>query len=263
MVKIATLLMLGVALSGCYNSFEAVDGGAGESAEIPYNITLERLHELTSSQEYFDVTDEVVICGTVTANDVGGNFYLSFVIEQDGYAVEVLEGLNYTYVRYPEGSTIGVDLCGLRLSRSYGVLQVGVAAATGSYYDIDYLGHEVVVDQHITNAGMGEVVTPLSITLEMLYDDSAYEAMCGRLVEVVGVRFQVEEYDLGDRDWGGSRIFVDEEGRELGCYTSEYAAYSGIEIEQGYATMRGILQAGTSGVPMVEMRSLEDYTLIE
>ncbi len=260
-VKHLTTITLCLLFVGCYNTFGNMSEG---DEQLPVaNMTIEELHALCAADEYFDVSQDVAIRGTVTANDEGGNFYLSFVIEQDGYAVEVLEGLNYTYVRYPVGSVVTISLNGLRLSRSYGVMQVGIATSSGSYYDLDYLGHEYIIDQHITNSGVGEQVTPLALTLEELYEGS-YESMCGRLVSISGVRFKSEDYEVDELVWSGSKCFVDSAERELGCYTSEYAYYSMVAIEEGYATMTGVLEYGTlssSSIPFISMRTQDDYQL--
>ncbi|MFR9556207.1 MAG: DUF5689 domain-containing protein [Rikenellaceae bacterium] len=253
-------LAVGLLFSSCINRFDSAPTEA-EAIDVEYNITLERLNQQVTSSGCYDVREELIVKGSVTATDESGNFYKLFVIEQDGYALEVLEGLTYSYVRHDEGYVMVVYLEGLRLSRSRGVLQLGVAASESSYYDLDYMEHEIVVDRHILNTGVVESVTPREITREELDSESLVEELCGSLVSIGGLRLVVDEESSDATLWGGTVEFVDVEGRTLGCYTSSYADFSMCEIPEGEVTLVGILQydysSGASS-PMIKLRREDD-----
>lgn len=252
-------------LSGCSNRFDAAST-EGVVTEMVSNITIESLHSLSASSSVLYINQDLLLCGTVTANDKGGNFYKSFVIEQDGYALEVLDGLTYTYLRFQEECMVYVDLNGLCVARgSRGVLQVGVEPSAGSYYDLDYLGHELLVNNHITNSGIMCAVTPREVTLEALYNDIGAELLsqlCGCLVSIEGLTYSPDEDETGIVTWSGDRVFVDDEGREVGSYCSSYSSFSGCEIPLGRGTLVGILQSSTESgesYPTIKMRRESDF----
>ncbi len=250
-------------LGGCLNQFESAPSEAA-LFDLEYNITLERLHSLLGDFDYYDVVNEVVVCGCVTATDESGNFYKTFVIEQSEYAIEILEGLTYSYVRHGEGYLVLVDLEGLRLTRSRGVLQAGLPASDGSYYDVDYMSHEVVADKHITNTGIIEPTTPRPTTLEELESDAVLERLAGALVTIEGLSLVVDEESTSSEAtlWEGTIEFVDEEERSLWCYTSYYSNFSKCEVPEGSVSLTGILQYDGSS-RMIKLRSEADCREME
>ncbi len=262
-----SILILSLFIVSCYDRFDDPAGEA-DRVDMTYNITLEMLHEVFSADGYVDVKDDMRIRGNVTAHDKGGNFYKTFVIEEDGYGVEILEGLTDSYVRHQLGAEIFVSLNGLRITRSRGVMQIGVATYQGSSYDIDYMGHEYFVDQHITNSGYENLITPRVVTLSELTGAEGadfVEKMCGSLVRIDGVVYSPDESG-DDGLWSGYRCFVDVSGEsevELWCYTSSYSNYSMCEIPTGEVSLIGIMQSdaisgSTVQRPILKMRDLDD-----
>ncbi len=265
-----------LSLVACYDDFDQVQG-EGEKLELTRNCTIENLHSIFAADGYLDVTSDIVIAGSVTANDEGGNFYKTFVIEESGYGVEILEGLTDSYSRHQIGAVIYVSLKGLRLARSRGVLQVGLATYQGSSYDIDYLGHEAIVDAHIVNSGYVSVVEPRVVGIDELTGAEGadfVEKMCGSLVTIEGVRYLPDEDDDSSAVelWGGYHCFVDvgydeessdDDPIELWCYVSDYSDFSLCEIPYEECSLTGIMQSGvvsgsTVSKPILKMRDLND-----
>ncbi|MFI3305631.1 MAG: DUF5689 domain-containing protein [Rikenellaceae bacterium] len=257
------LLLCVVANCACINRFDA-SSTEGELLDVAYDITIQRLHSYLPSSGYYDVKSDLVIQGNVTATDEGGNFYKSFVIEQGGYGVEVLEGMTYSYVRHEEGCLISLQLNGLRLSRSRGVLQVGVAASEGSYYDLDYMEHDYVVDAHILNTGRRSEIVPRAVTPAELADEGFVAEFAGSLVSVGGLSLLLDDDASGATLWGGTLEFVDDQGRTVECYTSDYADFSMCEVPEARVALCGILQCdyndGASS-PMIKLRRERDCTI--
>ncbi len=261
------LLLLCPLFVGCYDTFDDPSDG-DDILDLSYNITLEMLHKVLSADGYVDIKSDMRIRGNVTAHDKGGNFYKSFMIEEDGYGVEILEGLTDSYVRHQMGAEIFVSLEGLRVTRSRGVMQIGVATYQGSTYDIDYMGHEYLVDQHIANSGKVEQVTPRVVTLDELTGAEGadfVEKMCGSLVRVDGLTYYSDDSD-DDGLWGGYSSFVDASGSSdvvLWCYTNSYSNFSMVEIPSGEISLVGIMQSdqisgSTVSKPLLKMRDLDD-----
>ncbi len=266
---IKTVVVVLVTLfTACYNRFDAPTPTT--QSDVTCNITIEMLHELLGSADYVDITDEITLGGYVTAHDESGNFYKSFMIENMGYAIEILEGISDSYVRHPIGYWVTVSLNGLRITRDLGVLQVGVAAESGSYYDVDYMQHQYIADQHITNTGYFEEVTPREYTLsELLALGELSTSACGRLVKITGLRYYAEDDD--DGFWSGTHRFVDQDDpltddepqAELYSYVSSYSNFSQTTIPLTEGSITGILQCdqvkGTNAYyAMVKPRNSDD-----
>ncbi|MFR9602371.1 MAG: DUF5689 domain-containing protein [Rikenellaceae bacterium] len=243
-------------LGSCYDSFEGSSNLDGSDAPLA-NITIERLCAMLESDMLL-IYDDMVVRGSVTSTDRNGNFYKTFVIEEDGYGLEIMEGLYDSYARHDVGSVVSVKLQGLALSTYRGVHQVGVESVEGSYYTLDYLSAEAVIDQHIFNTYTYAEVEPYVVNFEDLS-----EAMCGRLVCLESLIHVPTEGDTQPYTWGSYQQFVDNSGNSIWVYTSDYANFSLLEIPQQSVALSGILQYGSiSGVSgdqyMLEMRGVDD-----
>lgn len=246
--------MICVLLAGCMDSFESAPTESDVEVK-PYNITIEELHNITTDSG--EITSDLWVCGSVTANDCSGNFYRSFMLEQDGFAVEVLEGSINLASRYPEGAVVTISLEGLWYARSCGVLQIGVEASESSSYDLDYMPHTAIVDQHIWVSSIIAPVTPLVIDLIALKSSSLLSSTYGRLVQINDVALSADDSAI----WSGTNTFVDSNGIEFDCYTTTYCDYANETIPTGNASIIGILQSNYYGTgnPCIKMRSQSDY----
>ncbi len=249
------LLLLGV---GCSNRFDRASSEGEEIAIQPANISISELHSITSTNDTVTVLNGLIISGSVTANDDGGNFYHSFIIEQDGAAIEILEGRTNNASRYPEGVVVTVALKDLSLARSSGVLQVGFEAGDDSSYALNYLYHSAIIDYHISVSTTFVEVEPYPINLTELATDVDLSDLCGRLVSIEGVTL---ESDDEKTLWSGSHTFVDDDGNTLQCYTNSYCDYATEQIPTSRAKITGILQSYSSSIS-IKMRTLSDYVVL-
>ena len=256
-VKIFSLIVVAVTLSCCYDSFD----GAGELSEqdVPIqNITICELSEQLET-ELFSIYSDYIVQGYVTSTDRYSNFYKSFVIQNNGYALEIMEGLYDSYVRHDVGALVVVKLQGLALTRDGGVMQAGLESMEGSYYTLDYLSLESIIDKHIFNSYTYSEVEPLSVSIEGL---DAVE--CGRLVHIEELQHIPADEAQQPYTWSGYQEFQDATGASIYCSTSSYANFALVEIPSGTVSLCGILQYdsiyGISGGEqyIIKMRSAED-----
>ncbi len=257
-LKITTMVVIICGFTGCYDSFNGGGADVDPSLDITPNTTIKALHEMLIS-ERLDIRDEMIVMGSITANDRSGNIYNSFFMEADGYAVEVLEGRYDSYVHRVEGYKTLVNLNGLSIAREDGVLRIGLKSADGSYYTLDYLSAEVVIDQHISNTYLYEEVTPAVRQIAELE-----EWMCGSLIEVGGLTHVPDADATQPYVWSGYQCFVDGSGNMLWSNTSDYADFVNEVIPSTTVTLRGILQrAHITSVDgdsyIIVMRDVEDW----
>lgn len=216
-----------------------------------------------------DVSQELVVRGVVTSSDRGNNFYRTLLVEDATGAIELLHGLYDSHNVYPPGQRVALRLKGLRLDLSGGVMQAGAPAPASSYYAIEYLGAQAIVDRHLIREGVYAPFHPALLAIPQLT-----EAMCGRLVSVAGLTFVPDsplptwanpsahpDYPPTD----GYRKFRSAAGDELYVLTSGYADFTADPVPQGSRhTITGILMRtavpGSNGraVWVVKIRDLGD-----
>ncbi len=228
--------MVSLLAVGCYDSF---DPAVPTSQAMPSaTSTIADIHTLYGSGMR-EISGELTVEGVVTANDEYGNFYKSFVVESDGYAIEVLDGLYDSYVRHPLGSSVVVNLSGLGLDRYLGVLRTGLVAPATSSYSLDYMGSEAVVDLYVTVSAFGDEATAQQMQISELSEDQA-----GKLININSLTLHTE--DGVERSWSGYSLFRDASLDSIWCYTSSYASFAAEKIPQCEVSLSGILEYGST-----------------
>lgn len=237
---------------GCYNSFDPFVPSEAD-APVPTS-TIEHVHELYSKGTR-EVHSDISFEGYVTANDEYGNFYNCFVVENEGYAVEILDGLGYSHILFPLGSRVVVSLNGLGLDRYKDVLRVGLIPSASSLYNLDYMSSESIVDRYVSRVSGGNEITPIKRKIEELN-----ESQSGSLIRLEGLQLCTEE--LIERTWSGYALFRDKELDSIWCYTSPYADFAKAKIPQEELSLSGILEFGNTDTEtnqfMIRLRSEED-----
>ncbi len=252
-VAIPLFVLSALLLVGCYDSF---DNTAKESqSALPLvNSTIEQLHAIYSSGVR-TIDQDIVVEGTVVANDQNGNLFKSFVIQSGDYSLEILDGLYDSYVRHPLGATLRVRLEGLGLDRYLGVLRTGLVAPPTSHYTLDYMGSEAIVNRQLVVVGLGSELEPATMRYEELSERDA-----GRLICVEGVRLHTD--DGVERTWSGYSLFRTAERDSIWCYTSPYADFAAAKIPQCEVSICGVLQFGATSRHadqfIIKMRSESD-----
>ena len=83
---------------------------------------LRALHTLGTSQV---IEEEIIIKGTVVADDKEGNFFRTIVIQDETAGISLLFGATDLYNDYPIGMEVWVRATGLTLSDFSGIIQLG------------------------------------------------------------------------------------------------------------------------------------------
>lgn len=206
-------------------------------------ITIAHLNTMVVD-EAITITQPLMIEGYVASSDEDSNFHKTFIINDSSGGVEIMAGIYDLHVLYPEGQKLYIALQGCTLSRSYGVVQIGLGSEEHSGFDVDYFGSRVLLDKHISRSAENRIVTPTRCEIAALQPDD-----CGRLITVSAISLVSAEYADGwnintEGKWLGYNIFRSAEGHEIAVYISEYASYSGLHIPTSEVDITGILQRG-------------------
>ncbi|MFR9651130.1 MAG: DUF5689 domain-containing protein [Rikenellaceae bacterium] len=265
-MQIIKLLPIIFILVGCYNRF---DDRLVEGSYLESNYTIERLHADLDDRSFADITADLVVRGVVTANDESGSIYNSFMVENDGYAMEVLVELSNSYVKFPEGNIVYVALNGLRAMRSWGVVQVGLPAS--NWGEIEDISGMIIIDNHIAVTNSNVDVTAEVVRLDDLLSmsESELNSYYGRLVELQNMMLEPNDYLNPSNLWSGTNTFVqcddllsEDEWHSISIYTLSYANYSQITIPSGLCTLTGTLEQGYNTSLGLTMRRSGDCTSI-
>jgi hypothetical protein len=205
--------------------------------------------------EYRIVNEDVIVAGYVTANDVSGNFYRTFVVDDGTGALEVRAGLYDLKNLFPEGRYVAIKAKDLTVSRYNGVMQIGYSPRGGSLPE--YFGHIQILDRYVIRGGEVKPVAPFTVSVPEFTDD-----ICGRLVTVRGLRLKAGEEGTWatQSDYGSysNRVFVDASANEITVITSKYADFAGNAIPSGTLSLTGILMKVNNSMYGLKMRRIDD-----
>jgi hypothetical protein len=128
LISIITLLFCIAIISSCVKGkWDSIPDASNVDPGIATNFDLYSLKKKLGNLASYKITDEYVIAATVVANDKGGNFYKSIVVQDDSSGLPILIEKNGLYNDFPVGRKIYIKCKGLILS-SYGkFVQMGYA----------------------------------------------------------------------------------------------------------------------------------------
>lgn len=240
------------------------DPGFGFDDDAAFNSRISTLSELYAAGT-FTVEHDIVVEGRVTANDLSGNFFQAFMIEDVTGAMEINAGFYDLHNFYREGQRVIVKTKGLALGSYNGVLQLGRAVNPYSSYRVESFGNFSVIDRYVSRTGSIEPLVPETRDIASLAAGD-----CGRLVRIAGLAAasgepgQTWAYsgDGSSTPAEGVRVFTDGSDNEICVVTSGYADFAGIEILAGKISVTGILLYGKIGGSQerfaIKMRNISD-----
>lgn len=235
-------------LTGCgYDRFDTISRDDIDGTDMLRNCDIALLRE-----NYFGnrivIQEDIVITGWVTANDLSGNWYRSFMIDDGTGAVEIRAGLYGTHLLYGEGRRIVVSLKGLAVGSYDGVLQLGRKINHYSDWQVEEFGARAIIDEYVIRDSSVGNVSPLDMGIPELNTGYA-----GRLVRIGPVTVDtaglngITWADAGGADTGpstGTVRFYDTDGGRIDVVTSGYADFARAPVPTGKVWLTGILLYG-------------------
>ncbi len=98
----------------------------GEDPGLTANITIAQLKSrLVAPAAFRAIDDDVVIKGVIVADDRSGNFFNSFILQDETAGIEVRHSISNAYNFFPTGREIYIKCKGLVLGDNSGVTQLG------------------------------------------------------------------------------------------------------------------------------------------
>lgn len=223
-------IIISILLFGCgYDKFEN-EPVLDECSLMP-NASLNIFYE-NYYGTHIDIKEDIIFRGRVTATDISGNFYRTFVVQDQTGAMEVNVGIFDLHNIYPLGEQVIIKAEGLTISQWSGVFQLGRTVNDWSNYKVEPLGLRVVADRHIFRTNDNLEVEPKLVTIKGLN-----EQMCGLLVRLDNI-----ECDNKGANWGEKvRILRDKNGDVLVSQVSDYVNFADQIVPEGWFSITGIL----------------------
>ena len=196
---------------------------------VDANIGIKQLHLwYDGSDKIRHVYDDFVISGYVTAEDKSDNFYRTFIIQEQGSAIEIKAGIYDLHTVFPRGSRVSISIKNLDIWLYNGVLQLG-CERNGEF---DYIAVRYIQGEYFWPLDDRQEVSPCKVLITELTED-----MCGNLVSIDGLQI----VDPGQTTWVGERTFRDSNDNEIVVETSSYASFGTEKIPDGKLRITGIL----------------------
>ena len=252
------LLFLGLLTACVDQEFDAppVDG---EDPGLTANATIADLKALHTIGSFTEITEDLIIKGTVIADDRSGNLYRTFIMQDETAGIQVLVNLTNNYIYYAQGREIYIKAEGLYLGDFRGVLQLGgyLVTENGS----QSLGDILDLTNTIFPGKLGEGVVPTEKSIAALNDDDI-----NTLVRLDDVQFAPLDRGQPFADAVGrsslNRELQDCDGNAIVVRTSGFADFASSLTPSGSGTAVGVYTTfGTTKQLLI--RDTTDFTFTD
>ncbi|MCB0585813.1 MAG: hypothetical protein KDD06_10885 [Phaeodactylibacter sp.] len=229
----------------------------GTPLEVEPNTTIAELKALYVPGKLTPVEGDVIIRGVVVADDRSGNFYRSFVFQDETGGIEVLINLTDFYNFYPIGRELAIDCQGLYLGEYNGVIQLG--GYTYIEGSAEQLGDIVDYNQRISRGMLVGTPEPTIRTINSLGNQDI-----STLVKLENVEFAFSEVGLTFSDAFGqqtlNRTIQDCDGNTIVLRTSGFAIFANDTIPEGNGSIVAIYNVFGS-TKQLYIRELSDLQM--
>jgi len=227
------LFAIAIAFSACFEEDFDHPPVTGSDPGLEVTTTIAELVAMHSFGTTTPIEDDLVIRGTVVADDFSGNWFRSFVIQDGTGGITVLLDIAESYTFYPEGREVYIRLKGLAIGDFNNLTQLG---------EFDAAANEVAginnANNHIVPSVARDLPEPTALTINQLGLEHV-----NTLVKIEGVEF-VDQNTTFANAATQSAFNLDVEdcnNNEVIVRTSGFASFAGENVPQGNGTLVGVL----------------------
>lgn len=209
----------------------------GEDPDIQANATIAELKALLVSGQLVEIVDDLVVDGIVVADDRSGNYFRSFIFQDETGGIEILINLTDAYNYYPIGRRLFIKCKGLWLGNDNGIIQLG-----GYKYregGADLLGDIINLNRHILRGSFVGAPEPKVVTINSLGAGDV-----STLVKLENVEFASVELGQTYADPVGrrtlNRTVQDCDGNTIVVRSSGFAEFAGETVAEGNGSLTAI-----------------------
>lgn len=229
------------------------------TVDFQANTTITALKALYTGLAYQEITTDVILETTVTANDAAGNYYKSIIVQDATAGIELKINLTELHNDYPVGQKLFIKCKGLFLGSYGGVTQLGSTYEDSGETRFGGIDSEVVVNEHLFKADGGTALQPTVLTINALSDSDI-----GKLITLEDVQFATSE---NGKDWADAanhrtenRNLTDCNGNSIIVRTSGYADFAGETLPDKNGSITAILSKYNNDYQLY-VRDLNDINM--
>ena len=242
-LKLITAVLLIASIgtfSACKKSFDNPPGAADPA--IVANTSIKSLKAIHTTPGAYDIiTTDIIISGTVVADDKSGNLYKQLYIQDATGGLQILLDATNLYGTYPVGRKIFIRCNGLTISDYNGTIALGVKALVAGSPS-----HEAIpgnlISKYVIGGSLNNPVVPIVVTLAQLGTNMQNQYL--------GSLIQLEDYRFADlngtySDTSAYKNTVNRDINQCGTQsvilrTSAYANFAAQRIPQGRGSIAAI-----------------------
>ena len=227
------LFLLAISFTSCLDEDFDQPPTTGRVPDLTVTTTIAELKAMHTMGSLTDIKEDLVIKGTVVADDFSGNWYRSMVIQDETSGITVLIDQVEAYFSYPTGREVYIKLQGLTLSDYNNLIQLGVYNPyTKEVEEISELS------DHLFKSVKREVPEPKIVKPGQFKLEDV-----STLVKLENVIFSQTGVTYADAAGQNSinLAIEDCDGNTTVVRTSGYASFAGALVPEGRGTLTGIL----------------------
>ncbi len=178
--------------SSCKKVYEAPPV-SGDPTNMIVTTSIKDLKAMHTVSGAFDnITSDIIIAGTVIANDKSGNFYKELYIRDNTGAIAVELASNGLYANYPVGRKLYIKCKGLCLSDYHNMIQLGIKSISNGLVTLEGIPAPLI-SNYVTGGSLGndaspKVVVAADLALSTPVMQNAY---LGDLVQMKDYEFMI------------------------------------------------------------------------
>lgn len=242
-VKLMTAVMMALTaftFNACKKTYDSPPGAADPA--IVANTSIKDLKAMhTSSGAYNIITTDLIISGTVVADDKSGNFYKQLYIEDSTGGLQILLDANSLYGTYPVGRKIFIKCNGLCISDYNGTMELGVKATVSGLPSLEGIPANLI-SKYVVGGSLNNPVVAHPVTLAQL-TTGMQDRYLGTLIELDSYAFSNLNTTYSDTSVYKSTTNLDIKNcsnQTVIVRTSAYANFAGQKVAQGRGKIRAI-----------------------
>ncbi len=250
---ISTLLIFSFCFYACVEEDFDQPPTTGEDPGLTVTTTISELTAMHSlGNGITQIDDDLIIKGVIIADDFTGNWYRSFVIQDETGGITVLIDQTESYFLYPIGREVYIKLKGLALNDYNNLIQLGVYNPVTNELD-----NITTAIGNIVGGVLKDKPTP---TIKSIPELSLNDV--NTLIQLDEVEFAVPSGTYADAN-GQNDLnidLVDCNGNSVIVRTSGFADFAGQPVASGKGSFTGVLSIYRDDFQFL-IRSLDDINL--
>lgn len=245
-IKVAATFLLGliIAFSSCKKVYDAPP--VQTDPNLVANTSIKSLKALHTNAGAFDViTTDIIISGTVVADDKSGNLYKQIYIQDSTGGIQLALESASIYTQFPKGRKIFVKCKGLCVSDYFNTMQLGMKATVAGIPSFQGIPANLI-NSYVIGGTLNNPVIPQVVTLSQL-GTTMQDKYIGSLVQLDGMEFQPIDTSKTYGDTSAYKNANDVNARACSNLTalidvrsSGYASFAGVKASKGNGSLIGI-----------------------